>query len=625
MTMKIKTSGAALFLFTALCFTVFGQNLSDFRIRLNETENTRTMSLIAYTGAASDITIPARINDVPVRVVEKGAFQSLTSLTRVTLPFGVTTIESGAFNGCSALVSLFIPATVTSIGAGAFNGCSSLIAIEVDPRNQQYQAVQGVLFDKTGTTLLYYPSGKIGDYSVPASVKNVAPGAFIDADKLSLESYNEIAQSFGSAAFGAPSTESPLAPSNSLSSAATGSAASSVTARRSPAAGGAASSVTARRSQGPVVPGRSKEVYYVSMQGNDANNGLSEAAPFRTLSKAIEAAAAGAVRTITVIGRAEGGLILTNISGELLITGKPNAADTEKASIAVSSGLVLQVNGFTKLRLEHIEITGGNMGGIRIDNGAFLTLGTGARVSGNQARDGGGVNIHGQNTTLVMEGNATITDNMANAGGGVFIWENGTLIMKNIATITGNRVIQGVDEYGRGGGVFMQDAYFIMQDSAEVSRNGTFASGGGLFALRSNVTLRDSAVIKDNSSVVAAGGAYFYKGALTMEGNSEISSNSAATNGGGVELESIVDGNGSIVLLRESARITNNSAMQSGGGLFIGGNNSVVLQDDAEISGNQAQNGGDVREEQGARLILNTTAGIRNNRAPEYPDISEIH
>ena len=175
MTMKMKTSGVALFLFTMLCFTVFGQNLSDFRIRLNETGNTRTMSLIAYTGAASDITIPARINDVPIRVVEKGAFQSLTSLTRVTLPFGVTTIESGAFNGCSALVSLFIPATVTSIGAGAFNGCSSLTAIEVDPRNQQYHAVQGVLFDKAGTTLLYYPSGKIGDYSVPDSVKNVAP------------------------------------------------------------------------------------------------------------------------------------------------------------------------------------------------------------------------------------------------------------------------------------------------------------------------------------------------------------------------------------------------------------------------------------------------------------------
>ncbi|MDR2419322.1 MAG: leucine-rich repeat domain-containing protein [Treponema sp.] len=610
MTMKTKTIGLALFLFTILCFTVLGQNLSDFRVRLNETGNTQTISVIAYTGTAKDITIPAQINDVPVRIIERGAFQSLTSLTRVTLPFGVTTIESGAFNGCSALVSLSIPATVTSISTDTFSGCSSLTTIEVDPRNQQYMGFQGVLFDKAGITLLYYPSGKIGDYSVPDSVKNVAPGAFIDADKLSLESYNEITQRFGSAAFGVPSGQSPDAPSNSVSSA---------------TATGVASSVSARRSQGPVLPGRSKLVYYVSAQGNDANNGLSEAAPFRTLSKAIEATATGPVRTITVIGRVEGGFILTNINGELLITGKPDATETEKASIEVSSGLVLQVNGFTKLRLEHIEITGGTIGGIRVDNGAFLTLGTGARVSGNVGANGGGVNIHGQNTTLVMEGNATITGNIANAGGGVFIWESGMLVMKNIATITGNRVIQGVNEYGRGGGVFMQDAYFIMQDSTEVSGNRTFASGGGLFALRSNITMRDGAVIKDNSSVVAAGGAYLYKGALTMEGNAEISGNSAATNGGGVELSSIEDDNGSTVLLRESARIANNYAAMRGGGLFIGKNNRVVLQDDAEISGNQAQNGGGVREEQGARLILDTTASIRNNTASLYPDISTIN
>jgi hypothetical protein len=593
--MTMKTNGIGLFLFAALCFTVFGQNQSDFRVKMNETEGSWTISVVAYIGAANDVTIPARINDVPVRVIEGSAFQSLTSLTRVILPFGVTTIEGGAFSGCSALTSLFIPSTVTSIGAGAFSGCSSLTVIEVDPRNQRYHESQGVLFDKAGTTLVYYPSGKIGDYSVPESVKSVVPSAFIDADKLSIESYNEITQRFGSAAFGAPSPE--------------------------PGAD--------RRSQGPVLPGRSRSVYYVSAQGNDANNGLSEVAPFRTLAKAIETAVAGAVRAITVIGRVEGGFTLTNISEELLISGKANATDAEKASIAVSTGFVFQVNGFTKLRLEHIEITGGNMGGIHLANGAFLTLGTGARVSGNAGANGGGVNIRGQNTTLVMEGNATISDNIANAGGGVFIWENGTLIMKNIASISGNRVIQGIGEYGRGGGVFMQDAYFVMQDSAEVSGNRTFAYGGGLFALRGNVTLRDSAVIKDNSSignnfiVAAGGGVYFYKGALTMEGNSVISGNSALT-GGGLELASIEDGNGSVVLLRESASIINNSATMRGGGLFIGANNSVSLQGASEISGNQAQHGGGVREELGVRLILDTTAGIRNNRAPEYPDISSI-
>jgi hypothetical protein len=577
-------------LFTTLCLTAFGQNVSDFRVKMNETETSRTISIIGYAGATRNITIPALINNIPVSVIGEGAFQSMSGITSVSLSPGVTTIESGAFSGCSALTSLFIPATVTSIGDSAFSGCSSLMAIEVDPRNQHYRELDGVLFNKAGTRLLYYPSGRIGYYTVPDGV-SVAPGAFSDADKLSPESYEKIAERFGSAVFNADDGQSDP-------------------------------SIFTGRNQGPVISGRSTAVCYVSAQGNDANDGLSEAASFRTLAKAIKTAASGDIRTITVIGRIEGGLTLSNVSEKLLISGKPNATDAEKAAIFVNNGFVLQVNGATKLRLEHIEISGGKSGGILIANGASLTLGTGARVSGNSGEHGAGVNIRGQNTSLIMEGNATISGNSASAnGGGVFIGERGALIMENTATISGNRVVSG-----QGGGVFIEDASFIMQGNAVVSGNQTSLSGGGVFALRSSVTLRDNAVIRDNSSGAMAGGAYLEQSTLSLEDNTAISGNNASSTGGGIELASVKDGKGSSVVLQNYAAITDNQAAKGGGLLIgIGESNSVALRDSAAISGNRARAiGGGVFMYNPASLIQESSAGIFDNVALENPNISPV-
>ena len=111
------------------------------------------------------------------------AFDGCSSLTSVTIPNSVTRIEDYAFSDCSKLTSITIPNSVTRIGY-SFYGCKSLTSINVDSNNPNYSSVDGVLFNKEKTTLVAYPGGKQGAYTIPNSVTSIGENAFYGCDKL---------------------------------------------------------------------------------------------------------------------------------------------------------------------------------------------------------------------------------------------------------------------------------------------------------------------------------------------------------------------------------------------------------------------------------------------------------
>ena len=119
-------------------------------------------------------TIPDSIAEIPERT-----FSGCTSLTNVIIPNSVTNIGAGAFSDCSSLTSVTIPDSVTGIGGEAFSGCTSLIAITVDALNNAYSTVDGVLFDKDQTTVIQCPAGKAGSYTIANSVTSIGFGAFL--------------------------------------------------------------------------------------------------------------------------------------------------------------------------------------------------------------------------------------------------------------------------------------------------------------------------------------------------------------------------------------------------------------------------------------------------------------
>ncbi len=69
-----------------------------------------------------------------------------------------------------------VPNAVEEIGTNAFAACNSLASISVATENQHYSSLNGVLYNKDKTALLVYPVGKQGICTIPASVETIEPG-----------------------------------------------------------------------------------------------------------------------------------------------------------------------------------------------------------------------------------------------------------------------------------------------------------------------------------------------------------------------------------------------------------------------------------------------------------------
>ena len=183
-----------------------------------------TITITKYAGSGGAVTIPGTINGLPVTIVGRSAFYDCTSLTSVTIPAGVTNIENNAFSGCTSLTSVTFPDSVTSIGyeafrncfsldgvtipAGvtsinysAFRNCTSLTAITVDALNSAYSSVDGVLADKSQTTLILCPPGKGAAYTIPTGVTSIGDYAFFYCTSLTSVTIPSGVTSIGDYAF----------------------------------------------------------------------------------------------------------------------------------------------------------------------------------------------------------------------------------------------------------------------------------------------------------------------------------------------------------------------------------------------------------------------------------------
>lgn len=186
-------------------------NNNDFTV-LNHT-------LVDYNGAGGDITIPDDVIKIEeeafrnyetitsviipdsVKTIGSNAFEGCTSLKSAVIGAGLTRLSWELFRGCTALESITIPDSVTEISCGVFEDCTSLKSItfpesvddiyesvfrnctslneiNVDEGNPVYSSKDGVLFCDDEETIMFYPGGRKGEYSVPDGVIEIGKNAF---------------------------------------------------------------------------------------------------------------------------------------------------------------------------------------------------------------------------------------------------------------------------------------------------------------------------------------------------------------------------------------------------------------------------------------------------------------
>ncbi|HCW52785.1 MAG TPA: hypothetical protein DG753_03395 [Clostridium sp.] len=96
---------------------------------------------------------------------------SMRSGENYTVPNHVRKINEAAFIGCRSMKTINIHDKVEKIGMGAFGDCYKLLSINVNENNENYKDIYGVLFDKSGKTLIQYPLGNNNEtYVIPNGV-----------------------------------------------------------------------------------------------------------------------------------------------------------------------------------------------------------------------------------------------------------------------------------------------------------------------------------------------------------------------------------------------------------------------------------------------------------------------
>jgi hypothetical protein len=165
------------------------------------------------TSISGDLKIPNTVNHdgitYLITAIKNAAFYECKGLTSVTIPDSVTEIgEEGGhfwcrsvFRGCSSLTSVTIPSSVTEIES-IFSDCSSLTEIKVSKSNNNYQSINGILYNKAGNVLFHCPKGRQGNVTIPDSVTKIGNNAFDGCSGLTSVTIGNSVTEIGNNAFG---------------------------------------------------------------------------------------------------------------------------------------------------------------------------------------------------------------------------------------------------------------------------------------------------------------------------------------------------------------------------------------------------------------------------------------
>lgn len=145
------------------------------------------------------VSVPAELGGCPVTSIGPDAFASCGSLASVDFPDGLqsigdhafglcglrevrlpdslTSLGARAFEYCRGLSKAYLPAGLEEVGTGAFAHCTGMEELTLDPANEAFEFVDGVLFTRDRKRIVCYPASRGGTYAIPDGVEDIS-GAF---------------------------------------------------------------------------------------------------------------------------------------------------------------------------------------------------------------------------------------------------------------------------------------------------------------------------------------------------------------------------------------------------------------------------------------------------------------
>lgn len=103
------------------------------------------------------------------------AFYSCNHLTDIQISEGTKYLSFSAFSYCSSLRTLSLPASLTTCeDTSSFYGCDNLESVSVDSDNPNYTSIDGILYNKNKTSLLFVPvAWKTETLELPKTVTKI--------------------------------------------------------------------------------------------------------------------------------------------------------------------------------------------------------------------------------------------------------------------------------------------------------------------------------------------------------------------------------------------------------------------------------------------------------------------
>lgn len=162
-----------------------------------------------YLGEATEVVIPSKIDDLPVKVIGSLCFHDTEAkVTSVTIPPSVNEIEEQAFYLAENLTSIVIPDTVKTVGVRAFAWCNALESITIgsgiseipDYCFNNCESLVSVIIPsnvkKIGLRAFSY-CGKLQEQTIPVSIESVGDMAFTGCPTLEYVIFENTSVSLG--------------------------------------------------------------------------------------------------------------------------------------------------------------------------------------------------------------------------------------------------------------------------------------------------------------------------------------------------------------------------------------------------------------------------------------------